>query len=745
MLNVPKFLRNSTTLLALLLSSSLLWASTLTPLEISDQHQAVAASVVQQLDKHHYREQSLNDALSSDFLDNYLKTLDPSKSYFFQADIDEFNKHRKEFDNWLANGNLEQAFHIFDVYRQRLVTRLESVIERLDSEEISYDFSKDETLVVDWEKAEWPKDKKTADELWHKRVKAGLLDLKLAGKELKESKELLKKRYSNQLRRVQQQQSEDAFEVIINSLTTLYDPHTNYLSPRTLENFNINMSLSLEGIGAVLQTEDEHTKVMRLVPAGPADKQGELRPADRIIAVGQGEEGEMTDVVGWRLDEVVDLIRGKKGTIVRLEVLPAKAPAESTTKTITIKRDKVKLEEQDAKYEVFDLNSGKARYKIGVIDIPTFYMDFEAYRNRDPNFKSTTRDVHRILQKLEKENVDGIILDLRGNGGGSLQEATTLTDLFIDRGPVVQIRQTNELISRNYQSHSRAAYRGPLVVLIDRLSASASEIFAGAIQDYGRGIIVGSQSFGKGSVQSLVPVEAGQLKLTESKFYRVSGDSTQHRGVIPDMSLPSLVDASEVGESTYDNALPWDKIHAVPHSQYFDIDALLPQLNPMHEKRVTQNPDFIYLRDQMALMARNDDKKKISLNEKERRAKQDALQAQLLALENQRRKAKGLSLYESYEDIDRIAGDEEAKTEDGETSKEAANDPGKASESAETGKASEENSEEESDLVNFSAQSHGEISPKKDPFLNEAGFILIDFIEQLEAMNEKERDRVANW
>lgn len=741
MLNVPKFLRNSTALLALLLSSSLLWASTLAPLKISDQHQAVAASVVQQLGKHHYREQSLNDALSSEFLDNYLKTLDPSKSYFFQADIDGFNEHRKEFDNWLAKGNLEQAFHIFDVYRQRLVTRLESVIERLESDEINYDFSKDETLVVDWEKAEWPKDKKTADELWHKRVKAGLLDLKLAGKELKESKELLQKRYSNQLRRVKQQESEDAFEVIINSLTTLYDPHTNYLSPRTLENFNINMSLSLEGIGAVLQTEDEYTKVMRLVPAGPADKQGELRPADRIIAVGQGDEGEMTDVVGWRLDEVVDQIRGKKDTIVRLEVLPAKAPADSTTKTITIKRDKVKLEEQAAKHEVFDLTSGKARYKIGVINIPTFYMDFEAYRKRDPNFKSTTRDVHKILQQLEKENVDGIVLDLRGNGGGSLQEATTLTDLFIDRGPVVQIRQTNELISRNYQSHSRAAYRGPLVVLIDRLSASASEIFAGAIQDYGRGIIVGSQSFGKGSVQSLVPVDAGQLKLTESKFYRVSGDSTQHRGVIPDMTLPSLVDAGEVGESAYDNALPWDKIHAVPHSQYFNIDALLPQLNPSHEKRVAQNPDFIYLRDQMALMARNDDKKEVSLNEKTRRAEQEALESQLLALENQRRKAKGLSLYESYEDIDRIADEDEDGSEGEESSAEAAND---AEGDVENGQANKD-SDEEDDLVNFSARSHGKIDPEKDPFLNEAGFILIDFIEQLEAMNEKERDRVANW
>ncbi len=725
MLNLKKFLRNGLASAALLLSTPLLWASALPPLEVTDQYREVTASVVQQLSKHHYRNQPLNDSMSSDYLDNYLKTLDPSKSYFFQADIDAFNRHRTKFDDWLAKGNLKEAFEIFDVYRLRLTTRLESVIERLESDEMKYDFTTDDQLVVDWEQAEWPKDKKTADELWHRRVKASLLDLKLAGKDLEESKELLIKRYSNQLRRVGQQDSDDAFEVVMNSLTTLYDPHTNYLSPRTLENFNINMSLSLEGIGAVLQTEDEHTKVMRLVPAGPADKQGELRPADRIVAVGQGEEGEMTDVVGWRLDEVVEQIRGKKDTVVRLEVLPSKAPADSTTKVITITRDKVKLEEQAAKHDVFEVVNGRDRFKIGVIRVPTFYMDFEAYRKRDPNFKSTTRDVHRILQELEKENVDGIVLDLRGNGGGSLQEATTLTDLFIDRGPVVQIRQTNELISRNYQSHSRAAYRGPLVVLIDRLSASASEIFAGAIQDYGRGIIVGTQSFGKGSVQSLVPVDAGQLKLTESKFYRVSGESTQHRGVIPDMTLPSLVNIDDVGESTYDNALPWDKIHAVPHSRYFDIQTLLPHLNPIHEQRVKKNPDFIYLRDQMALNEKNKNRTVISLNEEKRRAEQESLESELLRLENQRRKTKGLSVYESYEDIDRVEDDEEPQAEGG--TDEAAND------------------DEEDDLVSFTALSHSEINPEKDPFLNEAGHILVDFIEQLESMNEQERDSVANW
>ncbi|WP_341938486.1 carboxy terminal-processing peptidase [Marinimicrobium sp. C2-29] len=733
MLNVKKFLRSSPALLVTLFVSSFVWASTPEPLTISDDQRKATASIVKQLDKQHYRDQTFDDDLSSRYLDNYLEVLDPSKSFFFQADIDSFDKHRKQFDDWLADGNLKEAFNIFDVYRQRLTTRLESVIAQLESEEVEYDFDTDDTWVVDREKAEWPKDKKTADEHWYKRIKSSLLDLKLAGKSLEESKEILHQRFTNQLRRVRQQESADAFEIVINALTTLYDPHTNYLSPRTLENFNINMSLSLEGIGAVLQSEDEYTKVMRLVPAGPADKQGDLRPADRIIAVGQGDEGEMTDVVGWRLDEVVDQIRGKKDTIVRLEVLPGKAAADSTTRIISIKRDMVKLEEQAAQQKVFEINSGRERFKLGVIKVPTFYMDFEAYRQRDPNYKSTTRDVRKLLKELDKENVDGIILDLRGNGGGSLQEATMLTDLFIDRGPVVQIRQTNELISRNYQSHSRATYRGPIVVLIDRLSASASEIFAGAIQDYGRGVIIGTQSFGKGSVQSLVPVEQGQLKLTESKFYRVSGESTQHRGVVPDIDLPSLIDVSEVGESTYDNALPWDKIHAVPHSRYFDIAALLPTLIEKHDTRLANSPDFTFLQQQTELMEENQNRTEVSLNKDKRQAQQKELEQKMLRLENQRRKAKGLDTYESYDDISRA--------EPGDSGEEEAEDTEKGSEQA----SEEDEPENENDLVNFSAQSHGEIDPEKDPFLSEAGYILVDFIEQLEAMDKEERDKVANW
>ncbi|WP_373568216.1 carboxy terminal-processing peptidase [Marinimicrobium sp. ABcell2] len=697
-------------LCALLVAAQLAFAAAVEPLQYTQQHQKTTAEIVQQLTQKHYRGQALDDSVSVQYLNNYLRGLDPAKSFFFQADIDAFEAHKDKFDDYLKKGDLKVPFEIFNVYRQRLTTRLESVIAELESEDISFDFEKDEVLVTDWDKAEWPKDKKTADELWRKRIKSNLLSLKLAGTDIEEGKEILHRRFTNQLRRAKQQDQEDAFGVIINSLTTLYDPHTNYLSPRTLENFNINMSLSLEGIGAVLQTEDEYTKVMRLVPAGPADKQGQLRPADRIVAVGQGEEGEMMDIIGLRLDEVVEQIRGPKNTVVRLRVLPANAAADSSTKTIRITREKVKLEEQAAQKDVFELRDNDQTFKLGIIKVPTFYMDFEAYRKRDPEYKSTTRDVYRLLQELEKENVDGIIVDLRSNGGGSLQEATTLTDLFIDQGPVVQIRQTNEMISRNFRSHSRAAYRGPIVVLIDRMSASASEIFAGAIQDYGRGIVIGTPTFGKGTVQSLIPLNKGQLKITESKFYRVSGESTQHRGVVPDLELPSMVNINQVGEGTYDYALPWDKIHRVPHATYFDIEALLPELRGRHDQRTERDPDLRFLAKQRALLEENDDRTSVSLNKQQRRAEQHSLEERMLVLENERRKAKGLEPYKSYAAI---------------------RDNGSA------------DTEEDSAAAELEAHRSGAIDPYNDPFLSAAGHALIDFIQ----LNRKleESDKVANF
>lgn len=691
-------------LLILLLSTYGANVLALPALKQTPEQEKTAIEVVTQLQKKHYRNQELNDDLSARYLNDYLKALDPAKNYFLRADIAEFEKHSKKFDDYLKKGDLSQTFVIFNRYNERVEKRLDAILAQLTNKDAKFDFDVEESMSTDWENSAWPANQKEADELWRKRIKFNLLNLILTGKTLDESKTILEKRFTNQLRRLKQQDSEEAFSVMMNALTMLYDPHTNYLSPRNAENFNINMALSLEGIGAVLQSEDEYTKVMRLVPAGPAAKQGDLKPADRIVAIGQGTTGEMVDVVGWRLDEVVDLIRGKKDTIVRLEVLPAKA-SPGNSKVISIKREKVKLEEQAAKKHIFNAGEGENVFKIGVIDIPTFYMDFEAYRNRDPNYKSTTRDVFNLLGELSEANVDGVIIDLRENGGGSLQEAAALTDLFVDPGPVVQIRQSNEVISRSYRSYSPAVYRGPVVILVDRLSASASEIFAGAIQDYSRGIIIGTQSFGKGTVQSMLPLKQGDLKITESKFYRISGDSTQHRGVVPDILLPTLIDVDEVGESSYDNALPWDRIHAVKHEKYFNIPVLLPSINQRHEARIKTDPDFVFLREQMALAEENSEKKTVSLRKATRELEQKQTEQRVLEMENRRRKAKGLEPYASYAEI------------------------------KDNGSVDEEDEE-------VSSAEPEKIDPANDPLLNEAGQVLADFILELQ---KNEKTRLANF
>lgn len=709
--NTPSLFKNSSifAFFALYLCIQLAtpsWAVPLETLRPTDGHVKTTREILMQLRERHYKELELNDELSKRFFDNYIDKLDPGKTIFFISDIKEFEKHNTQFDDDFNSGKLQTGFDIYNRYRGRLVLRLEAVIARLENSEEIYDFTEDDYLPIDADTAEWAVDQSTANQLWHKRVKSNLLNLVLADKPIDEARETLIKRYKDQLRYIEQRNSTDAFEILINSLTELYDPHTNYLAPRTLDNFNITMSQSLEGIGAVLSTENEYTRVERIVTKGPADKQGQLRAADRIVAVGQDEEGEMVNVVGLRLDDVVQLIRGPRSTIVRLDVL---SPNDEL-KQISIVRDKVKLEEQVAKSAVFDLTDGERLFKVGVIDLPAFYIDFAAYRRRDPNYTSTTRDVYRLLNELEAQNVDGVILDLRDNGGGSLQEATQLTDLFIDPGPVVQIRQSNQIISRGNLSRQVAKYRKPLVVLINRLSASASEIFAGAIQDYHRGLVVGNQSFGKGTVQSLTPLSEGQIKITESKFYRVSGESTQHRGVIPDIVFPELIDKELVGESAYENALPWDQIREVAHDKIFNFESLIPLLQQQHEVRAAKDPDFVYLIDQQKLIEEANDRKTISLNEEKRRAERVEMEEKQLAIENKRRKAKGLMPFQTV----KAWRDDESKDDDSETN-------------AETATAS---------------TAVDEINPLKDPILNETGYVLVDLIKSLE---EEKIERVANF
>ncbi|MGV8835128.1 carboxy terminal-processing peptidase, partial [Cellvibrio sp.] len=647
------------TLFSLIVSlSSLSFADKIDVLKPTPEQSKAAIDLVQKLDSEHYRDQEFNDALSSRYFDEYLKSLDSAKNFFIQSDIAEFEKYRKTFDDDYKKGELDNSFAIFNRFNERMIDRLEKVVKTLDDPKTKFDFDVEESIVLDREKARWPANQAEADKLWQQYLKSNLLNSMLSGKKLEESKTTLRKRYANQLRRLKQQTNEEAFSVMMNSLTMLYDPHTNYLSPENAENFDISMSLELQGIGAVLQSDEDYTKVSSLVVGGPAQKQGQLKPNDKIVSIAQGADGEFVDVVGWRLDEVVKLIRGPKGTIVRLEVIPSD-PTATANKNITIKRETVKLEDQAAKKAIFEVKNGDKTFKLGVIDIPTFYMNFEAYQKGDPNYKSTTRDVFNLLNELNKEKVDGIIIDLRDNGGGSLPEAAMLTDLFVDPGPVVQIRQSDDTISRNYRAYQPAVYRAPIAVLINRLSASASEIFAGAIQDYGRGIIIGSTTFGKGSVQNLVELKHGRLKITEAKFYRISGDSTQHRGVIPDVQLPSLLDPDDIGESSYDNALPWDRIHPAPHQNYYTISKFLPKIETSHQDRMAQDPDFIFLNKQSAMFKDAAAKKEVSLRLATRQAEQQQMEKRALDMENQKRAAKGEKPYADYAALKKANGGDE--------------------------------------------------------------------------------------
>lgn len=634
-------------------------------IEYSKEQQDTAAQLIDQLEERHYSKRKYDDALSSEHLDSYLDSLDGGKMFLTAAEVESFERYRNRMDDDLPKGRLDAGFAIFNLFHDKLTQRLEFLLESLPEQIDAMDFDVDERYTLDTDDRRWAENQQELDERWRLQLKNQVLNLRLADKPEDEIAETLTKRYKNQLSRVRQYNAQDAFQIYANALTELYDPHTNYLSPRRSENFNMNMRLSLEGIGAVLTPEDEFTRVARIVAAGPADKQGELQPSDRIVAVAQGDDGAFVDVIGQRLDEVVQLIRGPKGSTVRLQVLPAKAGTDAERKTIKIVRNKVKLEEQSAQKRVLEVPDANGEItRLGVIDIPTFYIDFEAMRRGDDDYKSTTRDVKRLLAELEEENVEGVIVDLRNNGGGSLQEANDLTGLFIEYGPTVQIRHSSRRVWRDGKRLRSSYFEGPLVVLINRLSASASEIFAGAIQDYERGLVLGDRSYGKGTVQTMVPLSEGQLKITESKFYRISGDSTQHRGVVPDIVFPSLYDPGEIGESTLDHALDWDQINPVRHRRYSNIDTLVPRLAEIFESRSSTDPEFRYLQDQLAIAEDNRAIKSVSLNEAVRRAEREDREARALEIENKRRVALDLPTLASLDEADEedTEGNENAET-----------------------------------------------------------------------------------
>ncbi|MEM8568535.1 MAG: carboxy terminal-processing peptidase [Bacteroidota bacterium] len=619
-----------------------------------------ARLVSQILTTYHFKKIALDDSLSSVILDNYIATLDNNKSYFLQSDMDEFEGFRNQLDDMTSFGEVEVAFEIFNRFRSRFNERMQYVRQELTTR--VYDYSVDESYQTERENEPWAKDKSELNELWRKIIKSQTLSLKLSDRDEKEIQENITKRYRRFQKNVDQYTSEDVFELYMNTVAEAFDPHTNYFSPRTSDRFKQNMSLSLEGIGARLQMDNDFTKIVQIMPGGPAEKSGLLHDNDRIVGVAQGADGEMVDVIGWRLDDVVQLIKGPKGTTVRLEILEAKNGMNSKPTEITLVRDKIKIEDLEAKAEVISFNDDGQTHRVGVITLPGFYMDFEAYQNGDPNYNSTTRDVKRLIVELKEKGVDGLMVDLRNNGGGSLAEAIDLTGLFIEDGPVVQVKTSGNRIEVGKDEDPELLWDGPLAVMINRFSASASEIFAGAIQDYGRGVVIGEQTFGKGTVQNVIDLgryievpegeKVGQLKLTLQKFYRVTGSSTQHLGVNPDINLPSAFDASEFGESANPSALPWDQIAGTKYDLTNDVSSrLIAQLNNNYNNRLNTDPDLKTLVEETVELKQNLARTEISLNEEVRKAQME---------EAEERKAKRTGLSGTKVDT-------ETKTSQGET------------------------------------------------------------------------------
>ena len=617
-------------------------------------HSKTSVSIVNELrNNHYYPRRKIDDSVSSQVFDKFLDRLDSDRAYFLGSDVRALDeKYRFSLDEALKQGDLEPAFEIFNLFQERLIDRLEYVLEFVDHGLDTLDFTVDESLEIDRENAPWPRDRDEIDELWRKRIKAWTLEMLLNDRTIDEIEETLAKRYRNRLRQLTQTKretrSEEAFQAYINAFTNTYDPHTEYLSPRNLAQFNINMSLSLEGIGAVLTPVDEYTTIDRLVPAGPADKSGALNPLDRIIGVGQGETDPIIDVVGMRLDEVVDLIRGPKGSIVRLQVIGPN-DGEGDARTVQITRNRVMLEEQAAQKKVLEYDFAGRERKIGVIDIPSFYADPRTSRRGDG--RTTTRDVIRLIEELKAEGVEGIVVDLRDNGGGSLDEAKSLTGLFIESGPVVQVRNQGRRAQPFPDLDSRVDWNGPLAVLVNRLSASASEIFAGAIQAYQRGIITGGRTFGKGTVQTLLSLNRGHLKITQAKYYLISGQSTQHQGVIPDIEMPEPYDVDQIGESALDDAMPWDRISPADYSTTHSVAPFVGQLRAAHRERVAEDPDFEYVRALTAREAEFSSKTHISLNRETREQERAEDKEQRLAIENARLTAMGEPPIEDFEEL----------------------------------------------------------------------------------------------
>ncbi|HDP25113.1 MAG TPA: tail-specific protease [Deltaproteobacteria bacterium] len=614
------------------------------------EHKGLTGEIVRQITRSHFSRITIDDTFSHRVFDAYLSSLDPAKMHFLSSEIKELEHYGSLLDDALLSSDVMPAFEIYHHYHLRASERLTFLIEQVSRGLADMPLDTDETIELVRRDAPWPTSRAQLENLWLQTLKSEVISLRLTDKAFHDIEQTLLTRFKAQLHRLEQTTSEDVFQIYMNAVAQIHDPHTQYFSPRSSENFHINMSLSLEGIGAMLTIENEYTKVVRLIPAGPADRSGLIKPNDRIIGVGQGPQGQIVDVVGWRLDDVVDLIRGPKETIVRLRIIPADSTALNGARIVVLTRSTVRLEEQAAQKDIITLERGEQPFRIGIVKIPTFYLDMKALQSGDAEYKSTTRDVQRILGELASEDISGLIIDLRENGGGSLQEATTLTGLFIRTGPTVQIKYSDADVDVLYDRDPRIFYTGPLAVIINRMSASASEIFAGAIQDYRRGLVIGETSFGKGTVQSLIPLSRGQMKITTAKFYRISGASTQHKGVVPDLVYPSLYDHDTLGESSLENALPWDRIDPVPYQVLAPLASIDDKLRERHETRIIHDPDFVFLGAMIDYLDQSRKKTTVSLNLSRRKQELEESRRHRLELENTRRAAKELPLIQKIEE-----------------------------------------------------------------------------------------------
>ena len=654
---------------------------------VPDEQQVIVCKKIAELiTNYNYKKVDLNDSISTVIYNRYIKSLDENHSYFLASDIKDFEKYKTVLDDDIKEGNLNDAFYIFNVFQKRYIEHVNYSLARLNK---SFDFDKKETFVYDRDKLPWPASQTEMDDMWAQRVKYDLLNLKIASPDMAKNKETLKKRYTNLLSQAGKLSNQDVFQYFMDAFTEAIDPHTNYFNPSNAANFNIEMSRQLEGIGASLLVENEYVTIKSIVAGGPADKSKQISIDDRIVGVAQGKTGEFQNVVGWRVENAIALIRGTKGTVVRLEILPAGTSAGGKPKVVEMVREKIILKDQSAKKEIRTYNNNGKTVKIGVISIPAFYIDYNDYKAGNPNYKSTTHDVKILLDSLKQENIDGVVIDLRENGGGSLMEAIELTGLFIKSGPVVQVRDTKNQVDVEKDDDPGIAYAGPLGVLVDRFSASASEIFSGAIQDYGRGIILGTQTYGKGSVQNAIDLDRilgspikdkinqlankvvaggktrvstgsqstyGQLNLTIAKFYRISGNSTQHKGVTPDIQFPSLIPLDKYGEDTEPSAMPFDVIQKSDFTKAGDFTSVLPQLAKLHDQRMATSDSYKYMLEDIADFKKHETENSVTLNEAELKKQRDADEQKALERNNLRRIALGLPALKK--------GDKKPKDED---------------------------------------------------------------------------------